>query len=414
MTTHMTGTPGTADSAFIAGLLQSTLLAKRVNSIVSLAWDGPQLRVYAVTLALGETPEAVERLSGALAMAAGAESCRVGRDAGRVLLEIAKPAAERGVLRANRLEQFAPPTPTSVALGIGVHGRVVWHDMATEGHAHTVVGGTTGSGKTVLLRWLLLRLCVQNSPEQLRLVIMDPKGFELREFRQSAHLLHPVESHPLQCVRLLQWVTEEVHRRAQTGTSSPRLVVVVEEVADLTAQNRDIVGQLERIAQMGRALGVHLVATTQQPGSAALGRALVNFPARILGRVSSSTLTYGAAGRGRTGAEDLLGRGDFLLLAAGEQSRFQAPLADGRQWAQLPRAHQVATLEDVLPTLVEFGDRNRDTRGGRGRRELSAADYARMEAAVANGATVEDLRGEFGVGWTRAARIVGGYAEATR
>ncbi len=414
MTTHMTGSPGAADGTLIAGLLQATLVSKRINSIVSLAWDGPQLRVYAVTLALGETPEAVERLSGALAMAAGAESCRVGRDSGRLLLEIAKPAAERGVLAAGRLEQLAPPTPTSVALGIGVHGRVVWHDLATEGHAHTVIGGTTGSGKTVLLKWLLYRLCTQNTPEQLRLLVMDPKGFELREFRQSAHLLHPVETHPLQCVRLLQWVTEEVQRRAQTGSRTPRLVVVVEEVADLTAQNRDIVGQLERIAQMGRALGVHLVATTQQPGSAALGRALVNFPARLLGRVSSTTLTYGAAGRGRTGAEDLLGHGDFLLLAAGEQTRLQAPLADGRQWRLLPRVHQVATLDEQLPTLVEFGDRSRDPRGGRGRRELREADYARMEAAVAGGATAADIQGTFGVGWTRAARIVEGYAEAAR
>lgn len=403
---------GGTDAQFTCGLLQSTLLARKVSSIVAPVWDGPQVRVFGVSLGLGETPESVERLAGALAVAAGAESCRVSRDAGRVLLELPKAEGDRQVLSAGRLETLAPPTPTSVALGIGVHGRVVWHDIASEGHAHTVVGGTTGSGKTVLLKWLLLRLCVQNTPDQLRLLLLDPKGFELGDvFRQSAHLLHPIESAPLQVGRLLAWVTGEVSRRAQTGTRSPRLVVVVEEVADLTAQNRDIGPALERIAQLGRALGVHLVVTTQQPGAASLGRSLVNFPARVMGRVASSTLTYGATGRRQTGADDLLGRGDFVLLTAGSTTRFQAPLATGRQWGQLPRVARVTTLEDQLPTLVEFGDRSRDPRGGRGGRVLGNAEYRQMEQALANGARAEDLQ-QFGVGWTRARRMEQAYREA--
>jgi len=416
MTDFQTGTPATragGDGQFTAGLLQATLTARKVASIVALSYDGPQLRGYSVSLGLGEQPERVEQLAGALALAAGVDSCRVARDGGKLLLELPKPDAERKPLRAGRLEALTPPTPTAVSLGIATGGRALWVDLADERAAHIVIGGTTGSGKSVLLRWLLYRLAVQNDPATLKLALIDPKAFELADFGRLPHLLHPVVSRPLDVARLLTWCAGELERRAQAGRGGggPRLVVVVEEVADLLAANREVGPLLARIAQIGRALGVHLVATTQQPGARSLGDALVNFPARILGRVASSTLAYGAAGRRQTGADCLLGRGDFLLLSAGETTRFQAPLLDGRQLSQLPRAERVATLEDELPTAVAIADLTRDPRGGRGRRELSAADYAAMQDALAQGAGADDLRAGYGIGYARAARIVGGYRE---
>ncbi len=409
---HYTGSPATADTQFLCGLLQATLVAKKVSSIVAPAWDGPQLRVFSVSLGLGETPEAVERLSGALAMAAGAENCRVSRDGGKVLLEIPKRPEERRVLHASRLEQFSPPSPTAVALGVGVHGRVVWHDVATEAHSHTVCGGTTGSGKSVLTAWVLLRLCLQNTPAQLQVLAMDPKGYELDIFRQSAHLAHPVQQDPTEAARLLRWVVDEMDRRARSRVRSPRYLVVVEEVADLLAVNRDIEPMLTRIVQLGRALSINLWLSTQQPGTASLGRTLPNMTARIIGRVSSSTLTYGASGRAKSGADELLGAGDFVRVSAGEVLRFQAPLANGKQWAQLPRTHEVSTLEDQLPTLAYFGDRNVDPRGGRGRRELGQDAYRAMEQALADGARPDDLKRAFGIGYERARRIYDAYRGA--
>jgi S-DNA-T family DNA segregation ATPase FtsK/SpoIIIE len=212
---------------------------------------------------------------------------------------------------------------------------------------------------------------------------------------------------------VLSWVAGELDRRAESGRNRPRIVVVAEEIADLTATNRDVSSLIARIAQIGRALGVHLIGTTQQPGAKSLGDALVNFPARCLGRVASSTLAYGAAGRKQTGADVLLGRGDFLLVAAGETVRFQAPLADSRQWSQLPRGG-AANLTEQLPTLVEFGDRNRDPRGGPGRRELEDGDYRQIEEALSRGATVMDLRQRFGIGHERANRIYQTYIEERR
>lgn len=387
------------------GILQATLNMRRVQAIVALAWDGPQITAYTISLGLGERPESVEQLQGALALAAGATSCRLARDNGRLLLELPKPEVDRRPLRANRLETLAPPNSTAVAVGVATGGTPVWVDLTDDRTAHLVIGGTTGSGKTILAKWMLYRLVRQNAVNQLRLILIDPKRTELNDFRQAPHLLHPIVSKPTEVLRVLQWVIDELERRSDSGKKRPRIVVMVEEIAELQMTARDLEKFTKRIAQIGRGLGIHLVATTQQPGAKALGDALANFPARILGRVASATLTYGAAGRKQTQADMLLMRGDFLLLTAGDTVRFQAPLPDGRQWTQIPRAATVASLESELPTLAVFGDRNRDPRGGRDGRELSEENYREMERAIRQGGNVAQLQQRFGIGYERAMRI---------
>lgn len=419
--TFYTGTPATEASppaaplpgtpAFVAGLLQATCQIRKVQAIIAVAWDGPQIMAFTASLPLGERPEAIEALEGALAAAAGADSCRIARAGGRLLIEIPKPATERKPLRAARLENLAPPTSTAVCVGIATGGAPVWIDLADERTAHLVIGGTTGSGKSVLLKWLIYRLVKQNATDALRLILLDPKRFELRDFAQVPHLAHPITSNPLEVARVLAWVGSELERRAETGRNRPRLVVVAEEIADLSASNRDVIGLISRIAQIGRALGIHLVATTQQPGAKSLGDSLVNFPARCLGRVASATLAYGAAGRKQTGADALLGRGDFLLVAAGETVRFQAPLADGRQWGALPTGGP-GSLTAHLPTLVEFADRDRDPRGGPGRREIGEGDYRAIENDLAQGATVRQIMERHHIGYERAQRLFTNYASS--
>ncbi len=405
---YMTGTPPiaqpqTGKAEFTGALLQATLTTRKVQALCALAWDGPQTWSYTVSLGLGEDPEKVERLAGALALAAGSDHCRVARDAGRLLLEVAKPAAERQTLRADRLDVLKPPTGYAVPVGVGTGGRVVWLDLGDERNAHVLIGGTTGSGKTELLRWLLYRLARQNPPERLRLLLLDPKRRELQPFANLPHLLNPTVSNPLDCARVLAWAVAELDRRAESGRTRPRVVIVVEEVADL-ATTAGILPALSRIAQVGRGLGMNLIATTQQPGARSLGDSLANYPCRLLGRVASSTLTFGAAGRARTGADGLLGRGDFIMLSAGEAVRFQAPLMSGELWAKLPTG-EPGDLSEQLPTLAQFGDLQRDPRGGHHRRDLAPADYTAIEDALESGMTVDELRDQFGIGYTRARRI---------
>jgi len=386
---------------FTAALLQATLNIHRIQALVAPQWDGPQLRVFRCSLGVGEDPRRVMRLAGALAQAAGAEEARVSKGPGFLWIEIPKPEGERQILQPSRLAKIKSPTPRHVPLGVGINGRPVWFNLTDPRHAHLVIGGTTGSGKTVALHWILACLLRQNPPDRLRLILCDPKMGELEPFRRSAHLLHPIESRPGEIAKLLQWVRAEMDRRAKANDLPYRLLVAIDEVRDLVMSDRRIKPALAAIAQKGRACGVHLIVTTQQPSTKALGEALVNFPARLLGRVASATLTYGAAGRPKTMAETLLGNGDFILLAAGRQVRLQVPLITPAHIARLPQADEVPRLE--LGEFVDLGALARDTRGGWNRKPL---DWREVEEYLAeHDASIGGLADRFGIGYDRAQAI---------
>ena len=404
------GDPGQAPQ-LAAMLLQQSLAARRITAAVALAHDGPQLWTFAAMLGLGEQPERLERMAGALALAVGAAECRVSRAAGRVLIEIPKPPELRGILSASKLDRLEPPAPSAVVLGRSTTGEPVWLDLADDRSSHLLIGGTTGSGKSQMLKWLLYRLLSQNSPDMLKILAIDPKRSELRGFERAPHLLHRPVWHSLDIARLMSWLVAELEKRMALGYSSPRILVVIEEVADVLATSPALGDQLARLAQVGRSCGLHAVAVTQQPGAAVLGQAIANFPARILGRVASSTLTYGAAGRARSMADQLLGRGDLILLRAGEVVRFQAPLVEDRLIGTLPRATEPASLDAELPSVVALADLSRDRRGGSGRRPLGEREYRGIEQDLAAGADVPEIRERYGIGTGRARRIMSSFEE---
>jgi len=406
-TTPQTAAPSPLQLAELtAGLLQEVLAENKIKGIVTLSWSGPQIDTYTVNLGIGIRPARVMDVADALAIAAGATSCRVSLAAGGILLlEIPKPEDQRQPLRAARLEALQPPAPTAACAGIATGGRAVWLDLNDERYAHLVLGGITGSGKTELVKWLLYRWTQQLAPSDLDLLLLDPKGTELKIFARLPHLRHPIQSDPAEIARTLAWAVAEMDRRARSGISRPYLLIVIEEVADLLSVNKGLAAPLTRIAQVGRALGIHLLCTTQQPGAKALGDASINFTARIIGRVGSRTLTYGATGRKGTFADDLLGRGDLLLVAAGETVRFQAPLTGGQQWLKLPRTSAVRTLDNELPTLAYIADLQRDPRGGRDSRPLTRDDYTAIEADIRAGQTVDQIRSRYNIGYERANRI---------
>ena len=396
---------------FYAGMIARALEQNRLRPIVVPLFDGPQLRTFAIHLEVGVPAEKVEKIASAVALAAHSSTCRIARDHGKLLVEVPKAPEERRKLGAAAVERFTPPTSWHVALGLSVTGQPVWYDLDDPDTAHLAIGGTTGSGKTVALRWLLYRLAVQNPPARLGFVMVDKKGHDLAPyFGKSAHLRHPIVSNPLDGARLLAWATTEMDRRLAANQREPKLVVVIEEIGDLLMVNGEVEGFLTRIAQVGRAAGVHLVVTTQQPGARSLGDALTNFTARLLGRVATATKTFGAAGRAKTMADLLLGHGDFLLITAGMETRLQAPLIGGMQYGQIPRVERVPSLDDELPLVVRLADLQRDPRGRPGR-ELGEADYRAIEQALADGLSVGALAARFGIGSERARRLHAAYWE---
>lgn len=212
--------------------------------------------------------------------------------------------------------------------------------------AHILVAGTTGSGKTALVRSMLVSLAHLNPPRALRMVLLDPKGRGFRGLDAFPHLLEPPVVGADEAVPVLERLVQEMERRDGLHQSEPRLVVALDELADLMlVGGRDAEAALTRLVQRGREAGIHLIACTQKPTVAAVGSLIKsNFPVRLVGAVASPEDAKVAAGIAGTGAERLLGRGDFLLVAKGQTRRFQAAYATEAEIAAVVARLRTATL----------------------------------------------------------------------
>lgn len=238
----------------------------------------------------------------------------------------------RPILESQSFHKLA--SPLAMALGRDVSGQPIAADLIKM--PHLLVAGTTGSGKSVLISAIAICLVMNNSPEDLRLVMIDPKMVELVRFNGLPHLLGKVETELERINAVLRWVVAEMQRRYKLLEGArvrdiegynqkaarrdseehlPRIVVLVDELADLmmsTAEHTE--ATLVRLAQMARATGIHLVVATQRPSTDVVtGLIKANFPARISFAVASSIDSRVILDT--TGAESLLGRGDMLYLA---------------------------------------------------------------------------------------------------
>jgi S-DNA-T family DNA segregation ATPase FtsK/SpoIIIE len=220
-----------------------------------------------------------------------------------------------------------------IALGEGVAGQPVVADLATM--PHLLIAGATGSGKSICINGITTCLVFNNPPEDLRLVMIDPKRVELSRFNGLPHLLSGVEHEAERVVGVLKWITQEMEERykkfAQAGSRHvedynrkvkprgerlPRIIVVIDELADLMLFAPDEIEWLIcRIAQMARATGIHLIIATQRPSvDVVTGLIKANFPARISFAVTSQIDSRVILDS--VGAESLLGAGDMLYMAS--------------------------------------------------------------------------------------------------
>jgi DNA segregation ATPase FtsK/SpoIIIE, S-DNA-T family len=241
------------------------------------------------------------------------------------------------------LEEIDPtslPGVLPLVLGRDTRGRA--YAARLEQMPHLLVAGTTGSGKSVFLNGVLLSLLLRRTPDEMRLLLIDPKMLELTPYDGIPHLICPVVTEAKQAARMLAWAVGEMERRyrhmAALGVRNldgyrdkaraagpdggvppmPHLVILVDELADLmlTLQN-EIEGPVMRLAQMARAVGIHLVLATQRPSVDVItGVIKANFPARVAFQVASKVDSRTILDA--NGAEDLLGRGDMLFLPPGK------------------------------------------------------------------------------------------------
>jgi len=315
--------------------IERVLASHRLPVRVSGGAVTPRWIRYDFTPAPGAKIAGIRHLSEELALALGAPSVRLARDGETLTLEVARPESEVTAIRVRQLLRHLPALPPFTALlGLARDGRPLLIRLSSPEVAHVLIAGTTGAGKTELLRAVLLSLALSNRQSQLQFVLIDPKGSGLEPLAGLPHCLTAVLSEPDDIARWLDRLVTAMERRDREGQSAPRLVIAIDELTDLlTTNGAEIERPLTRLAQRGRAAGLHLMAGTQRPSSAVLGSLLkANFPARLVGRVASADDARVASGHSGTGAEKLLGRGDFLAVACGQVTRFQAAWVAPEDW----------------------------------------------------------------------------------
>ena len=341
---------------FQADRIEMVLASHKVPARVTGGTVLPRLVRFHVTTPLGVKVRQVAGLAEEIALSLGTPTCHVYRHQGQVEVEV--PRAEGKIVPllplCQRLASRGPQGPHTVppitaVLGVDQEGVPLLLRLPSPNVAHVLIAGTTGSGKTALARAIITSLALHNSQRNLQLVLIDPKRRGFLPFEGLPHLLMPVVTRVDEALPLLERLVAEMERRDDEGRSEPRLVIVLDELADLMqVGGREMEALLTRLTQRGREAGLHLVACTQKPSAAVIGGLVKsNFPVRLVGSVASPEDAKVATGIGGTRAERLLGQGDFLIVAKGQVTRMQAAYVDVTQVRQI-----VALLSDGARPLL--------------------------------------------------------------
>ncbi len=334
-----------------ADRIEAVLAKHKVPGRVSGGLVSPRWIKFNVIPALGARVSKVKGLAEELALALNSDSCRVSRQGNVLAVEL--PRSDPRPIRLLPLQKRLTETrarsshgqragiPFGTALlGLAEDGAPLLVRLPSPDVAHLLIAGTTGSGKTALARTLIASLALNHRRAQLGFVLIDPKGRAFEPLVDLPHLLRPVLRRPEEAGRALADLVEVMLERDRERRCEPRVVVVIDELADLLMSAGSEAAQaLTRLAQRGREAGVHLIAGTQKPASSVVGSlAKANFPVRLVGRVTSAHDALCAAGIGGSGAERLSGRGDFLAIAAGAGvTRFQAAYISEGELKQMVR-----------------------------------------------------------------------------
>ncbi|ESQ80895.1 DNA translocase FtsK 4TM domain-containing protein [Asticcacaulis sp. YBE204] len=364
-----------------ARMLESVLAEFGVKGVIDQIRPGPVVTLYELAPAAGVKGARVVALADDIARNMSARSCRVSIVQGRNAIGIELPNAVRetvylrDMLASAEFEKAGHMLP--MVLGENIGGEPYVTDLAKM--PHLLIAGTTGSGKSVGVNAMILSILYRLDPEQCKFIMIDPKMLELSVYDGIPHLIAPVVTDPKKAVVALKWTVKEMEdryrrmskigvrnvasfnerakataaegknfiRKVQTGFDEvgqpifeieemvpepmPYIVVIIDEVADLMmVAGKDIEGAVQRLAQMARAAGIHLIMATQRPSVDVItGTIKANFPTRISFQVTSKIDSRTILGE--QGAEQLLGQGDMLYMAGGGRiTRLHGPfVADG-------------------------------------------------------------------------------------
>lgn len=445
-----------------ARLLEDTLNDFGIKGQIKGIKPGPVVTLFELEPARGTKSSRVIALADDIARDMSATSVRVSVVPGRNVLGIELPNIRREtVLLRELLEADAYRTTEAmlpVALGKSISGEPIVADLAQM--PHLLVAGTTGSGKSVGVNAMILSLLYAKTPEECRFIMIDPKMLELSVYNGIPHLLTPVVTEPERAVNALAWVVGEMEerykrmsklgvrnikvfnnrvrnaakrgevlaRRVHTGFDRrsgeaiyeseefdlkpmPHIVVVVDEFADLMAVARkEIEAHVQRLAQMARAAGIHLIMATQRPSVDVItGTIKANFPTRISFKVTSKIDSRTILNE--QGAEQLLGHGDMLFSGGmGQLSRVHGPLVLDEEVEQIASFLREQSAPDYIEGIAEAAPEEPKV-GQRGQKPGACSAEELFDRAVAivirdQRATTSYLQRQLSIGYNRAADLI--------
>jgi len=320
-----------------AHIIEQTLSSFAIDAKVEESFVGPSVIQYALNIPLGVKVEKISNLSANIALALGVDSkaVRIESIPETTYLGIEVPRSKRDMVRFKELMESEEMQNTKmilpVPIGKNIDGGSVVADINRM--PHLLIAGATGSGKSVLTNSFISSLLMKRTPDEVKLILVDPKQVELSDYNGIPHLLTPVITDMDQVVNALKWAVGEMERRytnlakeqvrdiekynTKKGFSAmPYIVIVIDEMADMmmTANRVETEGSIVRLAQKARAVGIHLILATQRPSvNVITGIIKANIPGRVGMSVASSTDSRVILDR--IGAESLMGRGDLLYKA---------------------------------------------------------------------------------------------------
>src|SRR5712692_3265960 len=356
----------------LAHVLTEKYAEFEVHGQVTQINPGPVVTTFEFKPEAGIKYSRITNLTDDLCLALKAESILIERMAGKSTVGIQVPNREREIiwLRENieSPEFIGSKSKLTLALGKDINGRIVTADLA--GMPHLLIAGSTGAGKSVAINAMIMSILYKATPDQVRLILVDPKRLELGNYEGVPHLFTPIITEPKLAANALRNAVREMERRlkllAEKGVRNveqynklfdkgdtpslfdedsddkpiPYIVIIIDELADLMMlDSHNVEESITRLAQMARAVGIHLVLATQRPSVDVItGLIKANFPSRISFRVATKIDSRTILDA--NGAESLLGKGDMLYLPSGS--------------ARLHRIHGPLVTEDEIAAVCDF------------------------------------------------------------
>ncbi|GGH88129.1 S-DNA-T family DNA segregation ATPase FtsK/SpoIIIE [Pullulanibacillus pueri] len=408
-------------------ILAETLKNFHVKADIVGYVQGPSVTRFELKLYPGVKVNKILNLTEDIKLSMAAKQIRISPVPGKSIVGIEVPNTDRKPVFLKELlesESFRNSTsPLTATLGMDVSGQRVVTDLAKMPHG--LIAGATGSGKSVCIHSLLLSLIYKTSPEDLRLILIDPKVVELAAYQALPHLAAPLITQPKEAALALKWAVEEMEERYQLFAKKgvrdinrynktidqeqgearmPFIVIVIDELADLMmASPQDVEEAICRIAQKARAAGIHMLLATQRPSVDVItGLIKSNIPTRIAFSVSSQADSRTILDAG--GAERLLGQGDMLFVENGarDMKRLQGAFVTDEE---IDRVTEALTKVEPLPYLFDL-EQIQEMRAEIENDEDELFEDAALFVIDQGQASVSSLQRRFRIGYNRAARLV--------